>query len=138
MSILIPELVHFMAILVTSVVSVNFNPSTPTATDEARSPRTVSVCVGVAVPIPTFPPVAIMEMSPVEDMELMARVLPVKAVSPALPIVPVVTIASAPVSMAPKPVVMEPELRAPTAVREELKMPEPRVVAERTEVPAIE
>ena len=43
----------------------------------------------------------------------------------------------APMLMVPKPEAMEPEMRAPTEVREDPVIPEPRVVAERTLVPLI-
>lgn len=55
---------------------------------------------------------------------------PVALRVPKLP-VPVVVMLSAPVSIAPKPLVMEPEFRAPTEVREEAKMEEPRALAVR-------
>ena len=57
-------------------------------------------------------------------------VFPVNVVDPAEPIVPVVVIVSAPVSILPKPEVMEPELRAPTVVRLEVTTFDARVVPE--------
>jgi hypothetical protein len=65
------------------------------------------------------------------------NVAPVNVVFPALPIVPVVMILSAPVSILPNPLVIDPLLSAPTAVSDELTTLLPRVVAESTSVPLI-
>ena len=60
--------------------------------------------------------------------------LPVNVVAPAEPIVPVVMILSTPVSIELNPFVIEPELRAPTVVKDDVTTEEPNVVDERMSV----
>ena len=84
------------------------------------------------------PPIAsVPELSTTGVVTLVEKVpvAPVKTVVPADPIVPVVMMLSAPVSIAPKPEVIEPEFKAPTVVKEEVKTPVPKVFPLRTEVP---
>ena len=72
-----------------------------------------------------------------ERAAVMVKLAPVSAEFPADPIVPVVTILSAPVSIDPNPEVIDPALRAPTVVREEVTTPVPSVVLDKTLVPLI-
>ena len=111
-----PVPVHVIASLVVSVVSVSLNPSVLVATAAARLPTTVTLELGVMV------------ISPVEEMELIARESPVNVVSPADPIVPVVMILLAPVSILPKPLVILPLSTAPIEVRDEESTPLPSPV----------
>jgi hypothetical protein len=109
-----------------------------------RARAALVVLIWCAVePVKVKPPAAPVRLSAsgeeYEEVKRLSSVksLPVKVVLPALPMVPVVRMLSAPVSMAPKLRVIEPESNAPTVVREEVRTPVPNVVAERTEVPLI-
>jgi hypothetical protein len=65
------------------------------------------------------------------------NVFPVNVVVPALPMVPVVTMLSDPVSILPNPFVIDPAFNAPTVVKDEVSTPDPSVLLLNTSVPLI-
>ena len=77
-------------------------------------PSLMAVVLDV-VPIAKVPAVARSRLGAITPPENVA-VLPVKVVVPAVPIVPVVVIVSEPLSITPKPEVIDPEFSAPVEV----------------------